>query len=54
MTLTFDLSAAALAQLRQQPDHVIFAVMVGCADHGNGHMDWDADGAFCHACERAA
>jgi len=30
------------------------ALAVGCPVHGNGLMDWDADGVFCHACDREA
>jgi hypothetical protein len=35
-------------------DAQIAGLAIGCPKHGNAGMDFDADGVFCHACERAA
>ena len=54
------MSAAAWQQTRALAvrdglgDAELAGLAIGCPAHGNAGMDWDDDGVFCHACERAS
>lgn len=43
----------ALAKRHGLGDAELFALAVGCPNHGNAWMDFDDEGVFCHACEGA-
>lgn len=42
----------ALARRDGLSDAQMAGLAIGCPRHGNAYMDYDADGVFCHQCER--
>jgi len=54
MSATAWLRTEQLAKRDGLGDAEIFALAIGCPQHGNAGMDWDDAGVFCSPCDRIA